>query len=187
MAKRTQKPKPVRNTRPPRKRAGAGPGGRPSKFTPLRQKRILDAVRAGNYLETAAAFGGVHYDTLNEWIKRGDAIAKELSVDEDDIAEALPDLDPLDREFYEFSEAVRREAAEAEVGLVLEIRAAAYKDWRAADAMLSKRYQERWGRRFIQKEISGPGGGPIRTRDETPIVSDADRLARLSKLLGASA
>ena len=183
MAKR--KPQP-RRTRPPRKTPGAGPGGRPSKFTPERQKKILDAARAGNYLETCAAFAGIHYDTLNEWIKRGDDVANRLPADEGLIAEALSKIDPLDQEFFEFSEALRVEAAVAEVAVVAKVRSAALDDWRAGLPFLMKRYQDRWGRQVQQRELSGPGGKPIQVEDTTAPISDAERLQRIQKLLGAT-
>ena len=43
--------------------------GRPSKMTDERVTKILEALRAGNYLETAARYAGVSYETLNEWRK----------------------------------------------------------------------------------------------------------------------
>jgi hypothetical protein len=39
--------------------------GRPSKLTGDRKSAILEALRAGNDLETAAARVGIHWDTLN--------------------------------------------------------------------------------------------------------------------------
>ena len=57
--------------------------GRPSKRNPEVEKKILDALRTGAYLETAAAYAGIHRDTLNEWRREfsdfSDAIKKELS------------------------------------------------------------------------------------------------------------
>ena len=195
MAKKPQKakPKPAPGKGP---RAIAKDGttrGRPSKFTPETRKRILDAVRSGNYLETCAAFGRVSYETLNEWIKRGEKVADGLPVDEQPLATALEALDPLDREYLDFSESIKEERAKAEMQALLEIQQAARGTqgkpgiWQAHAWFLERSFPHRWGRRVVQKEISGPGGGPVRTVDETPIISDADRLARLQKLLGATA
>jgi hypothetical protein len=47
------------------------PGGRPDKLTDKRAALIIDLVRKGNFKNTAARAAGIHPDTLNEWIKRG--------------------------------------------------------------------------------------------------------------------
>ena len=46
-------------------------GGRPSKLTAESQKRITDAIRVGATYELAAQYGGVAYNTFNEWMKAG--------------------------------------------------------------------------------------------------------------------
>jgi len=51
------------------------PGGRPSLLTDERQQRIVDAVRAGNYLKVAAQWAGVGESTLLSWLARGRAAA----------------------------------------------------------------------------------------------------------------
>ena len=98
--------KPSRGKGPRGKAKDGTDRGRPSKFTDETRKRILDAVRAGNYLETCAAYGRVSYDTLNEWLKRGDKIAESLPADEGQLATALTGLAALDREYLDFSEAI---------------------------------------------------------------------------------
>jgi transposase len=93
--------------------------GRPSKLTEDRKSAIIDSLRAGNYLETAAAGAGVHRDTLNEWRKQ----------------------------FPDFSDAVEKARAEAEEQHVAVIRAAARDSWQAAAWWLERSYPHRWGRR----------------------------------------
>ena len=46
-------------------------GGRPTKLTPELSERITAFVRAGNYVETAAAACGVNKATLYDWMKAG--------------------------------------------------------------------------------------------------------------------
>ncbi len=46
--------------------------GRPSKLTAELHGRVVDAVRAGNYIETAAAYAGITKDTLLMRMKRAD-------------------------------------------------------------------------------------------------------------------
>jgi len=40
---------------------------RPTKLTPAVQKKIVDAIKAGNYMETAAAYAGISKQTLYNW------------------------------------------------------------------------------------------------------------------------
>lgn len=47
--------------------------GRPTSLTPEVHKAIIDAVRAGNFLSTAAAASGVHRNTVYGWLARADA------------------------------------------------------------------------------------------------------------------
>lgn len=105
------------------------PGGRPSKLTDERAERILDALRAGNYLETAARYAGVSYDTLNEWRKR----------------------------FPEFSEAVEKARADAEARNVAVLQQAARTKWQAAAWWLERSFPGRWGRRD-EVNVSGNVG-----------------------------
>src|SRR5438128_1033777 len=74
---------PLERTTPAMQPAPSGPfppqstkvarGGRPTKFSARVRERIVQAITAGNYLETAAQSAGVSYQTLNEWIKHGEA------------------------------------------------------------------------------------------------------------------
>lgn len=42
-----------------------------TKYTPEAHARAVEAIRGGNYLETAAALAGVTAPTLRAWIRRG--------------------------------------------------------------------------------------------------------------------
>jgi len=44
---------------------------RPEKLTPEVQQKIVDAIRLGNYIETAAAYAGISKSTLYDWLKKG--------------------------------------------------------------------------------------------------------------------
>ena len=145
------------------------PVGQPTKFTAERRTRILQALRAGNHLEPAAQYGGVHYDTFNNWILRG----RELLQQDD---EAL--WTDEDREYVEFAEAVQATRAEAEVEAVSIIRKAMYQDWRPAMAWLQFSFPDRWGRRWARMELTGKDGGPI----EVAEFSDAERVRRFRAL-----
>ena len=71
---------------------------RPTKFNQERARTILELVRKGNFKTTAARRSGIHPDTLNEWIKRGNVEGK--------------------GRFHEFTVALEAADAEAEVNRV---------------------------------------------------------------------
>ena len=104
-----------------------GVGGRPTKLTLEVQEKIVQAVAAGNYLETAAAFAGVHRFTLHRWLKIG-ANAKS-------------------GKHRQFCDAVQEAMAKAEIRDVAIIGQAAQKQWQAAAWRLERKFPERWGRK----------------------------------------
>lgn len=97
--------------------------GRPSKFTEDRWRIIIRAVRAGNYLCTAAALAGVEYRTLNRWLK---------------------DERPA---FVQFRRRLRQAEAAWEAQNVAYITQHARKDPRLGLEALERRFRARWGRR----------------------------------------
>ena len=127
---------------------------RPTKLTEPVRERVVTAIRAGNYAESAARAAGIAPSTYYRWIERGEREREGIHRD--------------------FLEAVRLAEAEAEVHAVALIRRAMAEDWRAALAYLERRYPGRW-RRHTSTELTGPDGGPIRTHE----VKQLD-LSRLS-------
>jgi hypothetical protein len=101
--------------------------GRPTKLTPEVQKKIVDAIRAGNYMETAAAYAGISKDTFYRWLKRG--------------ARAKSGI------YKNFHDAVEKALAESEVRDVMIIANAAATDWKAAAWRLERKFPERWGKK----------------------------------------
>jgi transposase len=69
--------------------------GRPSKLTDEVERRLCDALRAGNHLETAAHYAGISRATLHRWLAAG----------------AEDDADPR---LKRFAEAVRKAIADGE-------------------------------------------------------------------------
>lgn len=113
--------------------------GRPTKYTPERCARILDALRDGNHIETACAVGGVHYDTFREWVKASEA---------------------GDERYSGFSEQVTRALADAETALLSTVKTHSADDWRAASWILERRHPDRWAntqrvKLEVEKEIRG--------------------------------
>ncbi len=146
----------TRSARPPsapKKRIG-----RPPKLSPDIERRIVELLRAGNYVETAAACAGIHKDTLYRWLKEGARQPNGI--------------------YGGFAVAVERAQAEAEARDVTLIATAAREDWRAAAWRLERRSYARWGEHQKHDiEHTGPGGGPV-------VVADADRADLRAEILG---
>ena len=131
-------------------------GGRPTKLTPKLQEEICKAIRAGNYIETAAAFAGISKSTLYEWLKRGAREKERLAKN------PRAKIKKSEAPFVEFSDAVEKALAASEVRDVMLIGKAAETQWQAAAWRLERRFPERWGRREkLALEHTGKDGGPI--------------------------
>ena len=137
--------------------------GRNSKLTPETHTKIIGAIKAGNYLETAAAYAGIDQGTLHRWLNRGQ------------------DETETDPRYSEFREAVQNARAEAEARNVALIQRAANEGtWQAAAWYLERTASIRWGRRAAL-EVTGEGGGAVQ------IAVDTDALeAKVRAILGGS-
>jgi transposase len=113
---------------------------RPTKLNDLLQKRIIELIRAGNYIETASACVGINKSTLYDWLKRGSREADRL--------EANPKAKPRKEEeiYLQFSNAVEIAMAEAEARDVMIIANASKSDWKASAWRLERKYPNKWGR-----------------------------------------
>lgn len=130
-------------------------GGRPSKL-PFAEKAICDAIRAGCHQEQAAQAAGISASTLYAWKALGE---KES-----------------DGPYRRFLLKLRQAEAEAELNAVKVLRSAIEDegDWKAALALLERRFPSRW-RRQQTNELVGPGGGPLQT--EQLLRLDTSRLS----------
>lgn len=133
-------------------------GGRPTKLSLEIQERIVSAITAGNYIETAAAFAGISKVTLYKWLRRGarahagahhefvNAIEKALaSAEVRDVATIARAASGYD---------VERTKETAGVGGITVRETTKYREfaWQAAAWRLERKHPERWGRRV---EVTG--------------------------------
>ena len=120
------------------KERGPGPG-RKTKLTPELQQRFVQAIRAGNWIETSCDFVGIHPDTYYGWMERGQLGGARNQI------------------YAAFSEAVRHAKATAEIESVARIRLAGSKGNLKADIFyLERAFPERWGKRRV--EVTGKDG-----------------------------
>lgn len=132
--------------------------GRPLKINPTVQAELLKMIQAGNYMETAASYVGISTSTLRDWIRRGEREAQRFIDD--------PKSRPIKSEtpFMEFSQAVKKAQASAEIRDVILIGDAARESWQAAAWRLERKYPEKWGKKE-RHEVSGPSGGPVQIEE----------------------
>lgn len=103
---------------------------RPTKLTPAVHDAIVESLRAGVCIETAAEAAGVSSSTVRSWIRR---------------AEDHPD--DCGEPFLRFHAAYKKARADAELDAVKVIRAASQRSWQAAAWYLERSHPNRWGRR----------------------------------------
>jgi hypothetical protein len=141
------------------------------RLTPEVQKRIVVALRAGNYVETAASFAGISRPTIYRWLEKGDRAADKLDTDQELTEKELLYLD--------FRNEVEQARADAMVRNVSMISQAAQTTWQAAAWWLERTAPQMWGRQ-LRAEVSGPNNGPINVN-----VSSDDLEALVQSILRA--
>jgi len=121
--------------------------GRNSKLVPKVEKKLLQAIENGNYVNISCAYAGITETTYYNWIERGerelDRFNKELDIN------PKAKLNGVEKKYVEFLESIFKAMVIAEVECVADIRKNFRDDWRAGIAFLERRYPERWGRKVI--------------------------------------
>jgi transposase-like protein len=119
------------------------PQGRPTKFTQEVRERILDALRTGVWVSTAAEYAGVSYETVRTWLRRGEA---ELAAGKQS-------------EFTDFSVVVAQAIATTEVRALGLIQSAASKHWQAAAWWAEHALPQKYGRREQRAHVHAAAVG----------------------------
>lgn len=125
-------------------------GGRPAKINENLIKTITQAVKVGNYLETASAFAGISRSTLYEWLRRGKREKQRL--EKNDRARMKKE----EALYVLLVDSLEQAQAEAEVRDVALIGEAAKSQWQAAAWRLERKYPNKWGR-TKQRETEDEG------------------------------
>src|SRR3954452_23882863 len=106
-----------------------------TKLSPELTSRIVDLVRAGNYVETAAKAAGIHKSTYYSWMRRG-----EETAEAENRGDPVADADPGFAEFYR---QVSQAEGQAEADAVAAVREAD-RGWQAHMTYLERRFATRW-------------------------------------------
>jgi hypothetical protein len=150
---------------------GKHAGGRPTKLSPDITDRIVNAIRAGAYVETAAEFAGLNKTTFYDWLKRG---AKDREAERDSpfaqfahaIEKAMADSELMDlgtiglfAKGFPVEKVTVVVAPDPHTGEMVErerkTETTIRREWTAAAWRLERKHPRRWGRRM---ELSGPDG-----------------------------
>ena len=135
---------------------------RPTKLTPERAKSIIDMVRNGAFYVTAARANRIHENTINLWIRRGEAEGtgkyyKFMCALEE--AEALAELDAMTEWKVarkatpsEIREYLRRHFAHWNVADKAEIKQEIKEDTDVIDARVNEYFEERKRRGVILRD-----------------------------------
>lgn len=134
--------------------------GRPTKLTEARKKKIVAAIRKGNFAQIAAAANGITEQTYYNWLKRG---SEDAAADDPDRQGSI---------YAEFFEAVKSAEAEAELKKVDGLNTTAT-GWQRHAWWLERRFPKRWGQKQ-SLELSGPEGAPIEVNAREHLESFLD-------------
>ena len=139
--------------------------GRPPKLTLDVQQRIINAMRTGCYLETAAAHVNVSPQALREWLRRGaDGKSKPhrdfLSAIEKVEADAeLMDLKTIGEFGLGLTVTIVKRTTKANGDIEETIETRPVREWTAAAWRLERRHPAKWGRRV---ELRGKDGSELK-------------------------
>ena len=130
-------------------------------------KKIAHAIELGATFQIAANYGGVAYNTLNEWKHRGLAEAERRGGD-------VPEGDEVwirEQQYYDLYEVLLEAEGVGAVKWHTSIeKAAAGGNWQAAAWKLERRYHQDYGR--VRLEHTGADGGAIEQKIIVTISDD---------------
>lgn len=141
--------------------------GRPTALTPELHADIVRTIKAGNYIETAAAMAGINRDTLREWVRQGVRHPK--------------------GKYGSFARDIEQAMAHAEVIDVLGIRKAGEKEWTARAWLLERRFPDRWGKRGSEVTINlvqTPQWQELKAKIAEALVPYPDAAEAVARALG---
>lgn len=95
-----------------------------AKLTPEVQQKIVQAIRAGNYVTVAVDYAGIDRSTFYRWMERGRQQRTGM--------------------YHDFHQAVRQAESFAEVRAVAILQSEMKENWRAALSYLERKFPDRW-------------------------------------------
>lgn len=129
--------------------------GRPTVLNVEMKDAIVDLLKRGNYITTAAAAVGISPVTVGAWVRKGE-----------ELSNLERELDETEQLFVAFSVEVQKARAFAEVQHVETIRQASKENWTASAWWLERTNPKDWGK-VSRTEITGADGGAIQIDAES--------------------
>jgi hypothetical protein len=118
-----------------------------------RVQRLVEALKAGNYIEHACDYSGIGKSTVYRWVDRGQ--------NEHERIEAGGEPDAEESKYLQLWEAIKTARAQAFVRNVALIQQAANQGtWQAAAWWLERTAPQQYGRR-LSAEVTGAEGNAI--------------------------
>lgn len=112
-------------------------------------KRIEQALQIGATYEDAARYGGISYNSLRNWLIRGE---REIERRDAGKVNANAKLYKDEQKYVDFVERIRNAEGASVVGWLAKIEAAIKEgQWQAAAWKLERRYPKAWAKRTYAK------------------------------------
>lgn len=137
-------------------------------MTPETVQTVLDALKAGLGIDTAAQYAGIGQRTVKDWLAKGRAALE--AADMNDAPIPIEDL-----HYADFSKEVDTARAQAIARNITAIQQAAARDWRAAAWWLERVHADQFAARDTRTvELTGADGGPIDMHSEHVVIGAID-------------
>lgn len=150
-------------------------GRRPLVLDPEIRKAVIQALEAGNYMETAAEYAGIHKSVLFDWLAWGREARQQIQDG--------TEIRPNGHAYAEFTDEVEKAMARVEVQSVAVIRRHAVDNWQAMAWYLERTRPRKFGR-LDRKEVSGPDSGPVEITVDSQRAKAAELLDEIAERLG---
>ena len=166
--------------------------GRPTDCTPAVIKKITNAMVAGAYIETAAAYAQVSKEALHSWLRKGrekpDSIYGEFvhAVDKAIADCELRDLMNIDKAAMGGEPTYMRDKnggiVFSENGKPIVLKPGMAPNWSASAWRLERRFARKYAK-LEMVEQSGPNGGPIQLQamTEEQLLAERNRLKKIAE------
>lgn len=131
------------------------------KLTPEIQNKIVNLIKAGNYVSTSCQVAGISAGTYYLWLKKG--------------------MENKNKAYRDFYKAVKIADAESEVYYLKYIKKAAIKNWQAAAWMLERKWPAKYGRKIV---YDTPKDIPEKMKTaEVTVEKSGNHIARVLEIL----
>ena len=111
-------------------------------------EEISKKLKAGIYAKVAARTEGITERTFHRWKAEGEALLERVTDKDGEIIDKeYGKLNETEKLKCQFCQSIDRSDAEGEAVLVAAIYSQIKDDWRAAEAILSRRFPERWAKK----------------------------------------